>query len=459
MARRSPAAAAARVDLIRVMDLLQTHITSALCQTVFRRVRTTERQRAWTLQALVQFWTAVILRAPEALSQALVETVDQREPMFPRIVATPEAFFQRCRDLRSAFFAEIVRQFTARLVAVVPPRYAVSVAPVRTRFTDILLLDGSRLAAIAHRLKLLWHERAVVLPGCLLGVYDLGRGLCRQLHFSADAAASEMTRAKAVLGTVARDTLLLGDRLYCTADFFEALHAQGCWGLFRRRRQLRLYKLQRLSKRRHSGGCLEDGLVRAGTGATAPAQLVRYIRWRHGGTRYELLTNVLAPVRLAAAEALALYPYRWRIERMYFDLKEVLNLNRIYAANPNAVAMQVYAAGIVYNALRVAQGEVAAAAGIEPEEISPAKFFPKMVAACQTYVVAQHWERRVRRLNPGRRLRMIDWRAERWASVAVPALHVETRTGSRRRRRFCPARRHWKSLAHVRGGRHLTKLS
>ena len=147
---------------------------------------------------------------------------------------------------------------------------------------------------------------------------------------------------------------------------------------------------------------------------------MRYIRWRHGGTRYELLTNVLAPARLAAAEALALYPYRWRIERMYFDLKEVLNLNRIYAANPNAVAMQVYAAGIVYNALRVAQEEVAAPRGL-PEEISPAKFFPKMVAACQTYVVAQQWERRLRRRHPRPRFRMIDWRTERWASVAVSA--------------------------------------
>src|SRR5713101_5884302 len=227
----------------------------------------------------------------------------------------------------------------------------------------------------------------------------------------------------------------------------------------RRPRHLSLHRLQRLSKRRHGGGCLEDWLVRAGSGVSAPPQLVRYIRWRAGGTRYELLTNVLAPARLAAAEALALYPYRWRIERMYYDLKEVLNLNRIYAANPNAVAMQVYAAGIVYNALRVAQGDVAAAAGLEPEEISPAKFFPKMVAACQTYVVAQQWERRVRRLNPHRRLRMLDWRTERWASVSVPLLHVEARSETRRHRRYCPARRHWKSLAHVPGGRRFTKLS
>ena len=33
------------IDLVRVLELLRTHITAALCQTVFRTVRTTERQR------------------------------------------------------------------------------------------------------------------------------------------------------------------------------------------------------------------------------------------------------------------------------------------------------------------------------------------------------------------------------------------------------------------------------
>ena len=57
-----------------------------------------------------------------------------------------------------------------------------------------------------------------------------------------------------------------------------------------------------------------------------------------------MLTNVLSVKQLAADEALTLYPFRWSTaERMFFDLEEVLNLNRLYAANPNAVAMQVYA--------------------------------------------------------------------------------------------------------------------
>jgi hypothetical protein len=229
MGRRGPTR---QISLLRVVELLQTHITPTLCHAVFGRVRRTERQRAWTLDALVRFWTAVILRAPKALSQALADALDGREPLFPRVDATSEAFFQRCRDLRPAFFAEVFRRFTARLVDAVPPRYAAEVAPLCQRFADVVILDGSRLAAIAHRLKLLWDERAVGLPGCLLGTYDLGRGVCRNLAFHPDAAASELTRALTGLAELARDTLVLRDRLYCTAAFFEALHTQGCWGLF-----------------------------------------------------------------------------------------------------------------------------------------------------------------------------------------------------------------------------------
>lgn len=457
MARRRTA----EIDLLRVVDLLHEHLTPALCRAAFKRVRRTERQRVWTLNALVQFWTAVILRAPAALSQALADSLEGREPLFPRIQATPEAFFQRCRDLRPAFFTEVFARFTARLVDVVPPRYAADLAPLYTRFAAVVALDGSRLAAIARRLKLLWAERAVVLPGALLGVYDLGRGLCRGLHFDPDAAASEFARARTVVATLARNTLVVGDRLYATAAFFEVLRAQQCWGVVRRQRALGLHKLQRLRKRRFLGGDLEDWLVRAGSGATAPAQTLRHIRWRHAGLRYEILTNVLSPTQLAAEEALALYPFRWSIERMFFDLKEVLNLNRLYAANPNAVAMQVYAAALVYNAFRVGQSEAAAQLGAPPEDLSPAKLFPKIAVASFLYLHAQEWERQWRRRHPRAHPHLVRrWRAHRWTRTAAATVHVERRSEIRRRRRFCAARRHWKSLRLVRGGqRFLAKLS
>ena len=48
-----PRSAPVRIDLVRVLELLRTHITPSLCQTVFHTVRTTERQRCWSLEALV----------------------------------------------------------------------------------------------------------------------------------------------------------------------------------------------------------------------------------------------------------------------------------------------------------------------------------------------------------------------------------------------------------------------
>ena len=423
----SPRSAPVRIDLVRVLELLRTHITAALCETVFQTVRTTERQRRWTLEALVEFWLAVILRAPRALSQALYETLEGSEPLFPLVAA-------------------IFTRFTARLLRAVPCRYAAETAPLQARFAGLCVVDGSRLAAIAHRLKLLWPERAVVLPGCLLAVYDVGRGLCRTLTFCADAAAAELTRARAIVATLPRDTLVLADRLYGTGVWFAALAAQGCWGVVRYNRRLGLHKLRRLRRRPYRRGRLEDWLVEAGGSRRAP-QLLRYIRWRRGATVHAVLTNVLDPRRLAATEALALYPRRWSIERLFFDLKEVLNLNRVYAA------------GCVYNAMRVAQAEVAEAVGLAPEAISPAKFFPKLAAACHCYALCELWFLETQGATRRRRLRKPTLARRRFAHVLLESILVEPRKAHRRKRRFCKARRRWKSLTHVRGSRKLLKLS
>ena len=166
---------------------------------------------------------------------------------------------------------------------------------------------------------------------------------------------------------------------------------------------------------------------------------------------------MLTPARLTAEEALDLYPYRWGIERMFFDLKEVLNLNRVYAANPNAVAMQVYAAG--HRLQRHARGPKRGrgAPRRPPEDISPAKFFPKLAVAC-TSTLEQQWARDLHRRHPRTHFRLSRPR-RRWACVPLAPIHVEPRTDHRRHRRFCAARRTWKSFAHVRGGRKFIRLS
>src|SRR5712691_10654329 len=114
----------------------------------------------------------------------------------------------------------------------------------------------------------------------------------------------------------------------------------------------------------------------------------------------------------------------WSVERMFFDLKEVLNLNRLYAANPHAVAMQVYAAAIVYNALRVAQSDGAAQVGWAPERLSPAKFFPKVATATYLYLHRQQWEREIRTRYRHLHLRLVGDR-RCWVRTTPAPLEVE----------------------------------
>jgi hypothetical protein len=120
--------------------------------------------------------------------------------------------------------------------------------------------------------------------------------------------------------------------------------------------------------------------------------------------------------------------------------------------------MQVYAAALVYNALRVAQSDGAAQVGWEPERLSPAKFYPKVATATYLYLNRQQWEREIRTRYRHLHLRLVGGR-RRWVRAAPEPVQVEHRVDHRRARRFCPARRHWKSFAHVRGGRRFTKLS
>lgn len=444
------------MDLLGTLRILQRHLTESLCEKVFKQVRLDERQRKWTLHALMRFWTAVMIRAPQSLTQVLEEITRGGDRLFPMVNATPEAFFERCKEFRWHFFAGVYRAFLKRALGEARAMFASPLASLRERFSEVWVIDGSRLDAIAHRLKILRNVRAVVLPGCVLALYDLFRGVTREILFSADAAKAEMLRAFEVLAAVPPGTLLMGDRLYCTVQFFAELTRRGIFGVFRGNKRPLLKKVKRLRRVRFQGGILEDILVDMGCGATAPKQTLRWIRLKVGRQTRDLLTNVLDPKRLSAEEAISLYPWRWSIERLFFDLKEVLNLHRFYAGSPNAVAMQLYAAAIVHTAFRIAQAHVARDHGLTPEEISPAKFFPRLAGACIGLSIAETVVENLATRHPQLRHEHHSWKDQKFAWTTLQSILVEKRKGKRRKRRFCSTRKRWKSFKHIPGGRKLT---
>jgi hypothetical protein len=450
------AASEQRIELLGTVELLHEHLTTSLCQTVFQQTRTTERERQWRLHALASFWTEVMLRAPQSLTQALQEAARGNGSGWPPVGASPEAFFQRCQSLDWRFFANLQAAFGTQGLPQAQAVYASPVQNLRERFKEVWIVDGSRLDAMVHRLKLLRDGRSPVLPGCLTAFYDLSRGIIRHLAFNPDAAAAELPRATAALQQVPKGTLLLGDRLYGVEAVFSALNERGLFGLCRRNGRQSWRHLADLSQTYLGGGTAWDTLVESKGKKDIPTQTLRWLRWCKGRERWEMVTTVLEPEQVSLQEALGLYPWRWRVERLFFDLKEVLNLHRFYTSSPNGVAMQVYAAGLVHTAFRVAQGHIAQAVGTQPEEISPAKFFPRIAVASIGLTWSELAFIEIQPANPAIHLQKPDWRRCDFAWTTFKHIQVEPRNGHRRKRRFCQSRKQWKSFTHVPGGKKLT---
>jgi hypothetical protein len=438
------------------VQVLHKHLTASVCQTVFEQTRTTERARKWTLEALAEFGTAVILRAPQSLTQALEEAAAGTGAGWPAVQASPEAFFARCQSLHWRFFVKLYEAFVAQVLPEARPGYAQPLQSLRQHFPDGWVGDGARLDAVAHRLTLLREVRAGVLPGCLTAFYDLYRGIARHLGFDADAAAGELPRTIAALPHVPQGTLLVGDRLYGVGKFFAALNTYRLVGLCRRNGRQSWRWVRDLSTTYVAGGTASDILVAIKGQGTSPPQRLRWVRWRKGRDIRELLTNVLEPSVLSVTDALRVYPGRWKIERLFFDLTEVLNWHRVYTGSPNGVAMQVYAAVLVHTAFRGAQGHVAETLGTAPEEISPAKFCPRLATVSIGLAGAELAFITIQPAHPEGRLYKPAWQECAFAWTTLDRIQVEPRTGRRRKRRFCRSRPHWKSFAHIPGGKKLT---
>lgn len=444
-----------RVDLLGLVEILNRHVTESLCAEVFRENRTVERQREWSLHALAWFWMAVMIRAPKALTRELERARRGQDRLLPQVDATPEAFFQKSKDLHWRFFAELFNALGERMMGETRLAYAKQAEGLREHFSEIWVMDGSQLAAVARRLKILWKVREAVLPGRIFVLYDLFRGVCRALQFDPDAAKNENLLAKQALDLMPEGTLVLGDRLFGHSGYFEELSRRKLWGVFRRHGMAKVRKLKVLGRKHKGREFLDDTLVVVGCGENGKTkQTLRLIRYRGKKRRLEAFTNVLDPKKLPAHKAVELYGLRWSVERMFFDLKVVLNLNCFYAANPNAIAMQVYAAAIVYNAFRIMQARIAQQHGIAPETISTAKLYPKLAVASAGVAECELMWHQTLQANVGLKLKKPSYAAFSFASTRLGDILAEKKTRPRTKGRGRPPCT-WLSWRKVRGGQRL----
>jgi hypothetical protein len=320
-------------------------------------------------------------------------------------------------------------------------------------------MDGSRLRKVARMLKVARNTTKAIIPGSMEAVYDMRRGILHELHFDPDGCVGEIVMFEKALESVPDGAFLINDRYYSKPYVWRQLATRGISMLTRYNRTVKKQRIAVISRVRTCALSIDEWLVDMGGSqpGTEPVRL-RWVRMWGPGFDCALVTNELNPKILTAKQMLTAYRHRWTVERMFLAMKGVLNLNRLYNCSPAAVGQQVYATAILYNALRISQGQIAGVAGIAPELLSPDKLFPVLIEHYLQGLVAAasgaHRVRRRRRSPPSLTEADLDIDMP-WLVIRIREHLVEKRVEHRRRRRYCKGRSQHTSYKHIPGAKRL----
>jgi hypothetical protein len=447
---------------IQPVDYLATlwqHLTESLCNEVFELTRDKERQRKWSLFALLQVWTGLLHGRAHSQTQA-VEACGKGNPFFPDVEATSESFFQRIQSLRPAFFHNIFLRFTAAISPLCPKNFAASLCLSEEAFPEILVLDGSKLHKVGRLLKIARTITGAILPGSLEAVYDLRRGILRNLIFDPDGLRGEKHLLLKALTSLPKGSLLVYDRYACYALYWKAMEEAGLFLLARASSTVHLEEVSEVLSIKQGRNRLRETLVEMGKSHDKRA--LRLITWETPRGTLRLLTNVMDLEKLPAHQALMLYVQRWSVERCFLSLKDTLNLNHLFNASPAAVGGQVFATAILYNALRLAQSQIAKKVGVEPERISPEKLFPRLTEKIVELTLvedgAERYHLKILQENPRAVHPELHLERAPMFKLSLQGITLEPRLGERRRRRYCKGRKRATSYDKIPGAKKYVRI-
>jgi hypothetical protein len=307
------------------------------------------RERLLTLPVMVAFVLSLIWRQFNGVSE-LVRVVQQEAlwwvPPLPRV--SQQALAQRLRTLPAVLFLRLLCQLVpilhARWQARQRPLPAV-IAWAQSRYTQLLIGDGSTLDALIRKVGLLRELPTPPLAGRMTALLELASRLPWRVWYEPDPQANDQRGWPQLLAALKAGALLLVDLGYTNFTVFAQLTQAQVTFITRAKVNVAYHlviPLQRSDR-------LHDLLVWIGQGADR--QRVRLIEVLYHGVWYRYLTNELDPQRLPVEYVVALYRQRWRIEDAYAIVKRLLGLAYFWGGAQNAVELQLWATWLLYAVL------------------------------------------------------------------------------------------------------------
>jgi len=307
------------------------------------------RERLLTLPVMVAFVLSLIWRQFNGVRE-LVRVVQQEALLWvpPLPCVSQQALAQRLRTLPAALFLRLLCQLVpvlhARWQARQRPLPAV-IAWAQSRYTQLLIGDGSTLDALLRKVGLLRGLPTSPLAGRMTALLELASRLPWRVWYEPDPQANDQRGWPQLLAVLKAGALLLIDLGYTNFTGFAQLTQAQVTFITRAKVNL-VYQLVIPLQRSDR---LHDLLVWIGQGADR--QRVRLVEVLYHGVWYRYLTNELDPKRLPVEYVVALYRQRWRIEDAYAIVKRLLGLAYFWGGAQNAVELQLWATWLLYAVL------------------------------------------------------------------------------------------------------------
>jgi len=285
----------------------------------------------------------------------------------PALPLSDQAVYDRLEQDGVSAFHSVFAQLSQWLAQRLAPYENRRLAPFATA---VLALDESVLDRVKRWVSWLRevpNGDSRLLPGRLVGLFDVRLQQWVRLDVLLDANADCKVHARAMLSGLATGSLLLFDLGYFSFPWLDELTQLGYWYVTRQRAKTRYQVVHIL----YQADGVFDALVYLGVHSSDRAgQLVRLVCFRLGSQQYCYLTNVLDPATLAIVDIARLYARRWDIELAFRELKEHLGLRLLWSAKLGVIYQQIWASLILAQLLHAYQVELAAQAEVEPCDVS-----------------------------------------------------------------------------------------
>lgn len=246
-----------------------------------------------------------------------------------------------------------------------------------------VLLDGTCVSMSAQ--PALFEAFGTNNSGSRKGKYPIARLVTAALAESKTILAYEVGRytdaetslAVRVLKYLKPGDLLIGDRFFSAAHFYARYLVQGIQFLTRMHQCLKPERLKRLHSYSENDFIVELPL--------GPQYLKRYpelpptvrvrliqttIRTRAGRETLWLVTSLLSDKDYPAAEIVALYTKRWRIEGLFRELKITLSADVLRSQKPAGIRKEIAARLLALNVVRTIMLEAGLQENVELSRIS-----------------------------------------------------------------------------------------